>query len=245
MSERNRNGSLSDFVAAARAALSDSNWYAAIALAMSLPDICASIDRPGPGISRDRYAEWWTQRVAGWFWIKPDPGEEWTAHSLLTGNDAYFLRCAFLHSGTGTPDDRRRVKERFRFMLSPSRSYGQSRDEREVSLNVSYLVEAVCQGVEQWLLERSADPVAQARLAEVVGIIPSAITIVDYQRHERNVRCSSAKAAGRAEMLAELETFLGQLPVEQASGLARWVRCQKARATRELIDARNIVGRLP
>ena len=259
-SRTNPQGDLRDFLAAARSAVAESNWYAAIALALTLPDICASIDRPGSGITQGRYVEWWEERAAGRFWIKPDDDEDWTPRSLVPGKDAFLLRCAFLHNGTGTTGKTDPVKERFRFMAASGGSYGQSRDEREVSLNVEYFVEAVCRAVEQWIVDRQDDAEAQARLTEIVGIIPSAMTVVDYTRHEDHERCQSAKAAGRAEVLVDLDALLTRLgeglettetgghpdvrTLEMWWKISGWVRERRAKAERELQDVRQIVGRL-
>lgn len=256
MSRSPPDGDLRHFVAAARSAVSEANWYAAIALALTLPDICGSIDREGR--VGERYAKWWDERAAGGFWIKPDAGEEWDAHSLVTGNDAYYLRCAYLHEGKGDPGVKA-AKDRFRFMVSPNGSYGQSRDEREVTLNVGYLVEVVCQAVEGWLADCANDPAVLASLRDMVSIIPSAITVIDYAKHENHERCRSAKAAGRMDLLTEIETLVARLG-DELNGrsseadlkalamwweLKAWVKERKPQAVRELQQARASVGRLP
>ena len=43
------------FTDAGRRAIEDKNDYAALSLALMIPDICGSLEDPGPGKSRERY----------------------------------------------------------------------------------------------------------------------------------------------------------------------------------------------
>lgn len=256
----NPPGDIMNFVAAARSAAAEGNWYAAIAVVLTLPDICASVENPLGG--RSRYEAWWDRYVAPRFEINPDEDENWTAHSVLPGSDAYLLRCAYLHSGTDDLVKARKLKDRIRFLGPPTAGrFGQSRDERVLSVGLEWLVEFVCRGVEKWLGEIEHDEVAKERLFGLVGIIPSAITVVDYAKHEDHQRCSSLKAAGRLEVLSDLELLVQRLSDEMSSAsegnahdmralaiwgeLSGWLHERKRIAAREVIDARAIVGRLP
>ena len=81
-------------VRAVRDALAAENWYAALALALTLPDTCASFEDPGRG----RYARWADRFVAPHF--RAENGVV-----FLTGRELYLLRCAFLHESDFSPQD--------------------------------------------------------------------------------------------------------------------------------------------
>ena len=77
-------------------ALNCRNWYAALFIALSLPDICVSATQPRT--SRKGYAEWFDAYVQPKYSIQP-PTRMPTR--FLSGNDCYAFRCAFLHEGMG------------------------------------------------------------------------------------------------------------------------------------------------
>ncbi len=62
------------------------NWYSALVLALTLPDICGKFEDKGKSSSK-RYSEWFDKYL----------GEEYDGY--LSGNDCYALRCSFLHEG--------------------------------------------------------------------------------------------------------------------------------------------------
>lgn len=101
------------FLTALRAVIIIENWYAAITLALILPDICGSIDDPGKSKSQKRYADWFDTYVGNRYLAKkPDGSFEY----FMTGKDCYALRCALLHEGSSSVEKhnaRDRVQERF------------------------------------------------------------------------------------------------------------------------------------
>ncbi len=78
---------------AVRQAIADENWYAALALALTLPDTCASFEDATHG----RYVRWADRFVAPHF--RADNGQV-----FLTGRELYRLRCAFLHQSDLSPE---------------------------------------------------------------------------------------------------------------------------------------------
>lgn len=181
----NRPGDLAAFVDAARRAAADDNWFAALPLALTLPDICAAVDDPGPNKSRARYVAWWDAYMAGRYWVKPDEDEEpqWEPFTYMPGADAYALRCAYLHSGTDNLDGRDTIHQRIRFLGPPSlAAFGYNAADRTLNIGLEPFVEWVCLAVERWMMDRAGDRVAQERLSGLVSIIPSAIRVVGRAR---------------------------------------------------------------
>lgn len=170
---------LSDFVTAALQAGEQENWLAALALALTLPDICAAVDDPGPHKSRARYAKWWDQYVAPQYLATPGPKDDWVVHSYLPGQDAFYLRCSYLHAGTDVMDGKNQLMNRVRF-LGPSnvRRFGLDEETRTLTIPINMFVESVCSGVGAWVADHANDSQAQERLAGLISVLPSAITLV-------------------------------------------------------------------
>jgi len=53
------------FTDAGRKAIKADNLYCALSLALMIPDICGSLEDPGPNKSRERYERWCKQ------WVEP------------------------------------------------------------------------------------------------------------------------------------------------------------------------------
>ena len=105
------------FADAGRKAVADQNWYAALSLALTIPDICGSLEDPGPGKSEKRYVRWCRQ------WLEPKvtggpPGYE---KVFLSAEDCYQLRNSLIHSGSVEIAQKRRVVlDRMEFFESGS-----------------------------------------------------------------------------------------------------------------------------
>ena len=96
------------FTDAGRQAIADDNFIAGLGLALIIPEICASLEDPGPGKSRDRYERWFKT------WAEPKFTRQ--ERIIVSAEDCYQLRCSLFHSGT-TEIDPKKVKiiERFVF----------------------------------------------------------------------------------------------------------------------------------
>ena len=84
------------FADAGQKALADQNWYAALSLALTIPDICGSLEDPGPGKSEKRYVRWCRQ------WLEPKVTGGPPGHKkvFLSAEDCYQLRNSLIHSGS-------------------------------------------------------------------------------------------------------------------------------------------------
>lgn len=173
MDRLNRNGDILAFVAAARRAAAEDIWFAAIALALTLPDVCASVDDPGPGKSKARFVRWWDDYMAFRYVVRPDPDEDYEPFTYVPGEVAYALRCSYLHAGTDVVSS---DGQRVRFLGPPNSGHvGFDPKTGAVFLGLEPFVEWVCQAVERWLADRRDDPEAMSRLDGLTTIVPSAI----------------------------------------------------------------------
>lgn len=86
------------FTDAGRACLASGNLYGALTLALMIPEICGSLEDPGPNKSKARYERWCKK------WIEPlhmkmaKQGE--IAEPFLPASECYQLRCRIIHSGS-------------------------------------------------------------------------------------------------------------------------------------------------
>lgn len=85
------------FTDAGREAIKQDNYYSALSLALMIPDICGSLEDPGPGKSKARYTKWYTQWALSKF-SATLPGQAPTVY--VTADDCFQLRCSLIHSGS-------------------------------------------------------------------------------------------------------------------------------------------------
>lgn len=81
---------MDSFLTALHKSLIEKNWYAALTIALLLPDICSKIEHPKK-YSSSRYPQWFDKFLG-------NSGKKY--HGFLNGNDCYALRCALLHEGS-------------------------------------------------------------------------------------------------------------------------------------------------
>lgn len=159
---------MQELVSAVRQSVANRNWYSALAIALTLPDIAAKLDGRSGG-SAGRYISW--------FGTYLDPIYTTQAGgrtvSFLSGEDCYALRCAFLHEGDFDISGQRVQKAltSFNFIVPPPnmRLHRISSGSR-LALQVDRFCEEVCGAVEAWLLQRGKDPAVAAAIAEMARI---------------------------------------------------------------------------
>ncbi|MBD2518631.1 hypothetical protein H6G93_27425 [Nostoc sp. FACHB-973] len=176
---------------AVRQAISEHNWYCALAGALILPDICSSLDKPEMMDKvKERYVGWYNSYV-----IEKYTGIEGSFNEekeyvydeskkiiFLSGQDCYALRCAYLHNGLDeiTEQKARKSLDKFRF-VTPSESGEQSKhlqktitfydDKREVlQLEVDKFCEDICSGVDKWGANVETVSSIQDKLGELLTI---------------------------------------------------------------------------
>ena len=137
------------FTDAGRRAMADGNLYAGLSLALTLPDVCGSLEDPGPGKSQKRYERWCKQ------WLEP---KFTRGKNPLTGNpmvfiraeDIFQLRCSLIHSGTAEIDLAKRTGlDRFIFF------------DRTTGAHLNKFEKCVFNGVEVNIIQLSADLFSQ------------------------------------------------------------------------------------
>lgn len=161
-------------------ALANKSYLSALALALTLPDICGEIEYPdltnknGYREVRKQYAAWFDDWVNQYF--ADDTG--WTdgynkaKNPYFTGEMCYSLRCSFLHSGNARIKDWGNSEDKefyysyeFRLTIGGADSHGVSwpyypnndskvQKNRIVSINVEKLCDSICRAAERYYQEK-------------------------------------------------------------------------------------------
>lgn len=97
------------FTNAVEKALRDQNWYAALYISFSLPDICSRLESENNRTNGEKYAKWF-EKYMPWY-----SGE----YANMSGDDCYVLRCSMLHEGVSDVAHQKwkGVLDRFHFSM--------------------------------------------------------------------------------------------------------------------------------
>lgn len=144
-------------------ALETENWYAALFVSLTLPDICVALEH-GKHTS-GAYAEWFEANLPQY-------------RDFLSGNDCYALRCSLLHEGKDDITDQRKqeVLEHYVFLTEGSHcnlfkdSVFNGVKKSFLQLNVQTFCRDMCAVVEAWLNASSDNSEIQSRLRKTIEI---------------------------------------------------------------------------
>ena len=154
------------FVTAVRNSISEKNWLAALAMALTLPDICANIEGT-EGKPAEKYKTWFDKNLKH-IYLGGAAGQE----PLLSGSDCYALRCSYLHDGSESPGDHhkaRQVIKRYHFR-EPDFFMHRNRINDTLQLRVDLFCEEICTAVEQWENSLLVTSEVQARLGSLLFV---------------------------------------------------------------------------
>jgi hypothetical protein len=164
-------------------ALNAKLYYLAIAVALSVPDICASLE-----FDPDNPARAGQKTFAAWCEASIRP-----AFVNLTGDDLYYLRCGVLHFGHFGhsksrfnrimfigPESQVKAHDIVVTVLPEVEFGGVSAEELRLSgkilqLDVVQFCQTIMQSARNWALEKSADPFVQRNLKNLVRYRPNGL----------------------------------------------------------------------
>jgi len=152
------------FVSSIGKSIQTGNWYAALSMSLTLPDICGWLENPKL-TSQKRY-EAWFERYLLKKYLSPFHGPNFT---FLSGSDCYALRCAYLHEGTDDVE-RQRAKDAIgRFAFSTTGSHC-CKFNSVLLLNVGAFCSDICAGVEAWSKDVTGNQEIQSRVQELLTV---------------------------------------------------------------------------
>ncbi|WP_225770559.1 hypothetical protein [Inquilinus sp. Marseille-Q2685] len=153
------------YINAIEASLSSENWYAALGIALMMPDVCSGLEE-GYGRGRSRYIEWFdTYMLRKYTYNHAISGPI----IFLNGRNCYALRCAYLHQGSEdlSQHEVRENLDRIKFTTSGTHC---GRINNLLILNVHEFCRDICESVREWILNRmSIDPKIQERARDLIG----------------------------------------------------------------------------
>ncbi len=152
------------FVQSIEKSIQTENWYAAIAMALAIPDICGWIETPTVG-SQKRYEAWFNKYLLPAY-KSPFHGPDFT---FLSGSDCYALRCALLHEGTDEVLRQRARDVVTRFAFSTTGCHC-CMVESVLLLNVQAFCAELCTGTRAWIQDVASNPDIQDRLRELLQV---------------------------------------------------------------------------
>jgi hypothetical protein len=158
------------FIDAVKKALENENWYSALIVALTLPDICGKIQYPNLK-SGERYIKWFNNYLSNKYTHKIGP--DFKEHVFLSGEDCYALRCSFLHEGLDEISHQkcRKVLDSFLFMTGgPHCNFFNVNNQTFLQLRVDEFCKDVCSAVETWVKDIAGNAEIEKQISELIRI---------------------------------------------------------------------------
>ena len=149
------------------------NWYAAVVVALTLPDICGWLEHPN-WRSEKRYVRWF-RRYQLDAYTRPMPQGPAT---FLTGADCYALRCALLHEGSSKIMRQRAREVLERFVFATSGTHLGLIEDKLLFLDVERFCGTMCEGVRSWLSDMEGNTKVEKRMGELLAIQTEGAVVV-------------------------------------------------------------------
>lgn len=150
--------------------LDTQNAYGALALALTVPDICGWLETPIVS-SRARFTRWFDRYVSHHY--VHEIGAWRTKTIFLTGDDCYALRCAYLHSGQDdiTMQRAQKALDSFVFVVTaPGSTMHCNRFNNVLQLQLDIFCRQISDGAKQFCIDFASDALVQSRMATMLTI---------------------------------------------------------------------------
>ena len=152
------------FSSAIRQAVADKNWFAALYLALTMPDVCGALEDP-TARNGARYRSWFERYLA--------PVNRTIIGGreviFMTPADCWALRCSILHEGSDEVSKQKASDVLTRFFFTTMGTH-RIRVEDTLTLNVGRFCEEIASAVEKWSADVQSNADIQGRIAEMVQI---------------------------------------------------------------------------
>ncbi|MCK4096449.1 hypothetical protein HCY64_10390 [Acinetobacter radioresistens] len=156
-----------------RLSLATKNYFGAIAMALTLPDICASIEAENNETSREKYCAWFDSYLSQEYKI---PADDWSEEKVLfSAKECYAARCSFLHQGTNITSHQKVLKGVEK--AAPSVSFMKdtiiskvSRNDHEVTLDVDSFCQNMINAVNKWIEDNKNNEIICDKIAKLPNV---------------------------------------------------------------------------
>ena len=165
---------MNELIKSIKNALKNNNWYAALFIALCIPDICGKLENPKE-VPKDRYTKWFSNNV-GTKYIK-GVGPNNNKHIFLCANDCYALRCSYFHEGSSDITNQSAREKLNNFVFKSPNKMGRhcnyfvnSEGKKLLQLQVDHFCEDLCEAAEKWLEKHKNNSVIQERISKLIKI---------------------------------------------------------------------------
>lgn len=159
---------MQQYLESIKLSLETKNYFGAIAMALTLPDICASVEYEGEGQNSVKYSKWFNKYLADTFTqIFHDQD---LSVVIFGAQECYAARCSFLHQGTHVIKGQRSLNYAYTPTVSSVNftSIDKGKYQRNgdiLFLDVNFFCEAVINAVDNWMKEIRDDNVKKTKIA--------------------------------------------------------------------------------
>jgi len=138
------------FTSAIEKSVSSQNWYAALFMSLTMPDICSRLEAENDKTNGKKYACWFEKYLGGKYSsVHPITKEKLI---FMSGDACYALRCAMLHQGEADLTGQR-VKSVLSSIHFTTTAGHCNRINDVLQLDVSHFCKDICEAVNYWFLE--------------------------------------------------------------------------------------------
>lgn len=139
--------------------------YVALFTALTLPDICGSMESENGRATGERYKAWFDE------WVAPKYQTNNSLRPTLSGDTCYAYRCGLLHQGRNTHD--RLGYSRILFLLPHSGVTMHNNVLNDaLNLDIPIFVKDITSSVRQWLELKRGDPQLERNFAHFMKVHP-------------------------------------------------------------------------
>jgi hypothetical protein len=165
------------FTEAGRLAVKSHNWYAALSLALMIPDICGTLEEPGTRDVGERYRKW----CGGWFVPQYKSINEGRETILLSAQDCYQLRCSLIHSGSDIINPKRRdTIDRVKF-VDPTNGSHLAKMDGVLHLRADRFSEEMYLAAEKWDDAKRENKEVQSQKERLLNIYSGTVTTAEMR----------------------------------------------------------------
>ena len=162
-----------NIINAIESSLESKNYYGALFMALSAPDICGYLESPADG-SQVRYEKWFERYMLDKY--SSHIGSSSTLHVFLSPSDCYALRCALLHEGKEEIIEQRarEALDRFHFIEPPRLGRIHCNQFNNVlQLQVDIFCQDIIAALQMWIQDTRENTDIQHRLNGILKVYPS------------------------------------------------------------------------
>lgn len=134
------------FIESIKSSIENKNWLAALFIALAMPDICRSLERPV--IPKGENGRWYKD------WVSRYIEKKYTSSSMegcrFYADDFWKYRCSCLHAGIDHESRKRMMKFNFTSPLGPGITVHMGNIDGKLQLQVDVFCHDMIEAVNQW-----------------------------------------------------------------------------------------------